>query len=156
VGLSGCGHVVLPLLSATIGVHLAHMAVPGHPGAGGHSSAVGCCSHHRWLAPSSRCWGGLVGLSGCAHMVLPLLSATSGAHQALVAVWRHPAGAAGGGSCGHYGWPAQSSGCWGAPVVPKGGPCLVLPLLAATSGAHQAQMVAGGYLTNHFFSQEFS
>jgi len=58
------------------------MAVFGHKGAGGHSSTASHCGHHGWFAPCSRCWGTPVGPKGWDHAALPLLAATSGAHQA--------------------------------------------------------------------------
>ena len=41
------------------------------------------------------------------------------------------------GYCGHHGWLAPSSGCWGDPVGLRGCGQVALHLLAATNGAHQ-------------------
>jgi len=114
VGPTGCTHVVLPLLATTSGAHQTGVAVCGHQGAGVHRGTAGSCGQHGYLAPCSRCWGALVGPNGVCHVALPLLAATSGAHQGQIAVCGHSGGGSVGstyGLCGHNFWHSQSSGC---------------------------------------------
>ena len=55
-----------------------------------------------------------------AHVVLPLVAATSGVHYAQVAVHGHQGAGGTGGPCGHHGWVSQSTRCRGDPMGPKG------------------------------------
>jgi len=48
------------------------------------------------------------------------------------------------GPCGHHGWCAQSCRCWKSPMGPRGWAHMVLPLLGATGGVQQAQIVVCG------------
>ena len=118
--------MALPLLAGTSGAHQAQVGACGHQGPGVHRGTVGPPSHHGWLAPSARCQGDPVGSNGCAHVVIPLLSATSRVHQAQMAACGHQ-GAGGGaeallGLVGPMGgWP-QAPGAretqWGLMGVP--------------------------------------
>jgi len=90
-------HLVTPLVvvhapTAISGLRLGQMAVCGHPGAAGCVCGTpSSCGRCGWCSQSSSCQGDPVGPKGCAYTVLPLLGATSGVHQAQMAV------------CGHWG-----------------------------------------------------
>jgi len=78
------------------------------------------------------------------HVVLPPLAATSGVHKGQMAVCVAQGAGGAAGSCGHHGWLAPSSRCWGIVVRPNGYSHVVLALLAATNGAHQGQIAVCG------------
>jgi len=129
------------------------VAVNGSVGAPGvHRGTAGPHSHNGWLAPCSRWQGASVALRGCAHVTLPLLTATNGVQQGQMVVCGHQgAGVRTGtaGSCGHHGWFTQSNRCWHGPVGPKGGDHVALPLLAITSAVRQGQMAVCGHCGWH-------
>ena len=89
LGTNWCGHVVIPRIGPTRGAHQGQVAVCGHQGAGVRRRTGGYCGHHGRLAPSSGCWGDPVGPKGWSQIELHLLSATSSAHQAKMAVCGH-------------------------------------------------------------------
>jgi len=109
----------------------------------GQAHSAGSCGHYGCLAPGSKHWGAPVGPRGCAHVVLPLMGAwpsmvwgrTRRQCVATGGQGGHSGTAGTAGSCGHYGCLAPPNGC----------AHMVLPLLTATSGAHQTQMVVCGH-----------
>ena len=156
VGPIGCTYMTLPWLGATGGAYQAQMAVCGHQGAGGHRGTAGSPGHHGWFAPSSRCWGAPVRPIGCNYVVPPQVSATSGVHQAQMAVCGHQGAGVcrcTTGYCVHHGWWSQSSRCLGNPMGPRGCDHVVFTLLSATSGAHQTQVAVWGPLRGQPYPQ---
>ena len=112
------------------------------------------CPLQSMHSPTTRCLEGPVDPKGCSHIMLTLLATTSGAHQGQMARCGHLGGRGAQGHCwllwllwvaGYCGWLTPSSGWWGAPIAPTPGSHVVLPLLGATSSAHQGQMVALGH-----------
>ena len=122
VGPKGRSQDALHLLSAASGVHQAQMAVCGHQGAGGHSSAAGYCGHHMWLAPSSGCLGGSI----WTQRVRPCSANTLKPHQWCApvpsgSVWPPGGTRADRGPCLHrpHGCQDQSARCLLPPLPPN-------------------------------------
>ena len=116
--------VVLPLLVATSGAHQGQVAVHSHCGAKWWGSTPCSCAHHGWCLPSSSSWGTHMGPKAAPHVVLPLLTATSGAHPGPNGcMWPHwgVGWCSALGLCGHCGCQDQSCRRLWAQMGPKGG-----------------------------------
>jgi len=141
--------VVLTLLGPTNGVCQAQMAVPGHWGGWGHRGTANPLWPPWVVSPMQQVLGSPIG----PQRVRPGGATSAWCHQWgapgtngsvwLLGAWVHRGTA---GYCGHCRWWSPSSRCWGDPVVSNEGVHVVIPLLGATSGVYQTQMVVPGHL----------